>query len=117
MPVSSQLDDHIAQVIISHPPVNALDIAAWNQLARLVTEVGAEPLTRVLILRAEGRGFCAGVDVKELARDATLLRGINRACFAAFAAVHDCPVPVIAAVHGFCLGGGIGLAGSADIVI
>jgi len=38
-------------------------------------------------------------------------------CFAAFASVYDCPVPVIAAVHGFCLGGGVGLAGNADIVI
>jgi enoyl-CoA hydratase len=45
------------------------------------------------------------------------LVGANRGCFAAFAAVYECPVPVIAAVHGFCLGGGIGLAGNADIVI
>src|SRR4051812_50206861 len=46
-----------------------------------------------------------------------VLLAANRGCAAAFAAVYDCPVPVIAAVHGFCLGGGIGLAGNADIVI
>jgi len=40
-----------------------------------------------------------------------------RACFAAFAAVYDCEVPVIAAVHDFCLGGGIGLVGNADIIV
>ena len=45
------------------------------------------------------------------------LLGANRGCAAAFGAVYDCPVPVIAAVHGFCLGGGVGLAGNADIVI
>ena len=42
---------------------------------------------------------------------------MNRACFDAFAAVHDCPVPGIAACHGFVLGGGIGLVGSCDIIV
>ena len=42
---------------------------------------------------------------------------MNRGCAAAFAAVYDCEVPVIAAVQGFCLGGGIGLAGNADMVV
>ena len=42
---------------------------------------------------------------------------MNRGCYEAFAAVYDCEVPVIAAVHGFCLGGGVGLAGNADIVV
>lgn len=41
------------------------------------------------------------------------LIGANRGCFAAFAAVYECEVPVIAAVHGYCLGGGIGLVGNA----
>jgi enoyl-CoA hydratase len=71
-----------------------------------------------VILRAEGRGFCAGVDIKEIqARGNEALVGVNRGCAAAFAAVYDCEVPVIAAVHGFCLGGGIGLVGNADIVV
>src|SRR5256714_12427370 len=47
----------------------------------------------------------------------TALIGANRGCYAAFAAVYDCAVPVIGAVHGYCLGGGIGLVGNADIVI
>src|SRR5207237_3374071 len=45
------------------------------------------------------------------------LVGANRGCYAAFAAVYECAVPVIAAVHGFCLGGGIGLVGNADIIV
>ena len=45
------------------------------------------------------------------------LIGANRGCFAAFAAVYECAVPVIAAVHGFCLGGGIGLVGNADVIV
>ena len=74
---------------------------------------------RVLVLRAEGRGFNAGVDIKEM--QATegygALIGANRGCYAAFAAVYECAVPVIAAVNGFCLGGGIGLVGNADIIV
>ncbi len=45
------------------------------------------------------------------------LIGANRGCYAAFAAVYECAVPVIAAVHGYCLGGGIGLVGNADIIV
>jgi enoyl-CoA hydratase/carnithine racemase len=45
------------------------------------------------------------------------LVGANRGCYAAFAAVYECQVPVIAAVHGFCLGGGIGLVGNADVIV
>src|SRR5437660_10811977 len=45
------------------------------------------------------------------------LVGANRGCYAAFAAVYECAVPVIVAVHGFCLGGGVGLAGNADIIV
>jgi enoyl-CoA hydratase len=73
----------------------------------------------VVVLRAEGRGFNAGVDIKEMQRSAgyDALIGANRGCYDAFAAVYDCAVPVIAAVQGFCLGGGIGLVGNADVVI
>ena len=42
---------------------------------------------------------------------------MNRGCWETFAAVYDCEVPVIAAVHGYCLGGGVGIAGNADIVV
>jgi enoyl-CoA hydratase len=45
------------------------------------------------------------------------LVGANRGCFAAFAAIYDCAVPVVAAVHGHCLGGGIGLVGNADVIV
>jgi enoyl-CoA hydratase len=57
------------------------------------------------------------VDIKELQADPQAIVEVNRGCYAAFAAVYECAVPVIAAVHGFCLGGGIGLAGNADIVV
>jgi enoyl-CoA hydratase len=108
----------IAEVVIDHPPVNALNVDAWFALADTVTAAGRVADNRVVILRALGRGFCAGVDIKEItAKGDDALVGANRGCAAAFAAVYDCEVPVIAAVHGFCLGGGIGLVGNADMVI
>jgi enoyl-CoA hydratase len=111
--------DGIVEVVMHNPPVNALPVAGWYAVASALTEAGADPLTRAVVLRAEGRGFNAGVDLKELNASPGFdaLVGVNRGCFAAFAAVYDCQVPVIAAVHGFCLGGGIGLVGNADIVI
>ncbi|WP_327104810.1 enoyl-CoA hydratase family protein [Nonomuraea glycinis] len=109
----------IAEVVMDVPPVNALTVQGWFDLADAVRAAGRDPANRVVVLRAEGRGFNAGVDLKEMqaARGFEALVGANRGCYAAFAAVYACEVPVIAAVHGFCLGGGIGLAGNADIVI
>ena len=119
MGITSNVQDGIAEVVIAVPPVNALDAAGWFSLAETITTAGRDDATRVVLLRAEGRGFCAGVDIKELAADDThrALIAVNRGCAAAFAAVYDCAVPVVAAVHGFCLGGGIGLTGNADIVV
>jgi len=101
------------------PPVNALRVAEWYGLAEALTSLGRDPGVRVVVLRAEGKGFNAGVDIKEMQdkEGFEALIGANRGCFAAFAAVYDCAVPVIAAVHGFCLGGGIGLVGNADVVV
>jgi enoyl-CoA hydratase len=112
-------DSGIAEVVMSFPPVNALDVAAWHDLAGLLRRLGDDPAVRVVILAAEGRGFCAGVDIKEIQRSEGFeaLLGANRGCYAAFAAVYECAVPVIAAVHGYCLGGGVGLAGNADILL
>jgi enoyl-CoA hydratase len=108
----------IAEIVIDVPPVNALDVAAWFSLADELESAGRDPSVHVVVLRAEGRGFCAGVDIKEIqARGDEALVGVNRGCAAAFGAVYDCEVPVVAAVHGFCLGGGIGLVGNADVII
>jgi enoyl-CoA hydratase len=118
--ITSSVDDAgIAEVVVDYPPVNALPVAGWFELADVLRSAGADPAVRVLVLRAEGRGFNAGVDIKEIqaSRGHEALIGANRGCFAAFAAVYECAVPVIAAVHGFCLGGGIGLAGNADMIV
>lgn len=120
MPITTKHPEPgIAVVTVDAPPVNALAVQGWFDLADEITKAGRDPATHVVVLRAEGRGFNAGVDIKEIQRDSSFdaLIGANQGCAAAFSAVYDCAVPVIAAVHGFCLGGGIGLVGNADVVV
>lgn len=119
MAISCEINNGVAEVVMHNPPVNALDVKGWFELAELIRSLGNNPDVRVVILAAEGRGFNAGVDIKEMQRTPgfNALIGANRGCYAAFAAVYECAVPVIAAVHGYCLGGGIGLVGNADIII
>lgn len=120
MPITHTIDDDgIAEVVMDNPPVNALTVAGWFELADTVRSLGEDRSVRAVVLRAEGRGFNAGVDIKEMqaTEGFDALIGANRGCYAAFAAIYECAVPVIAAVNGFCLGGGIGLVGNADIII
>jgi enoyl-CoA hydratase len=120
MTLSTRLvDGAIAVVTMDYPPVNALPVAGWFGLADTLRDLGADPAVRVVVLRAEGRGFNAGVDIKEMQRTTGFdaLIGANRGCYAAFKAVYECPVPVVASVNGFCLGGGIGLVGNCDTII
>lgn len=110
-------DNGVAEVVLNRPPVNALNAAGWNGLAAEIHALGERPEVRVIVVRAEGRGFCAGVDIKELASNDKLILDVNAGNYATFKAVHLNKVPVIAAVQGFVLGGGIGICGAADIVI
>ena len=119
MGISHEIIDGIAEIVVDYPPVNAIPVNGWFELAERITAAGSDPETRAVILRAEGRGFNAGVDIKEMQNtegfDALL--GANRGCWEAFKAVYECEVPVITAAHGYCVGGGIGLAGNSDILI
>jgi enoyl-CoA hydratase len=110
-------DGGIAEVVLDKPPVNALGGDEWLALASLLRSLSDDVRVRVVIVRAEGRGFCAGVDVKELAADPSLLAMVERGNHLTFKAVYECRVPVLCAVHGFVLGGGVGIAGAADGIV
>jgi enoyl-CoA hydratase len=120
MGISSVLrDDHVRVISMEHPPVYALPVQGWFDLAAALDEASRDLATHAVVLRAEGRGFNAGVDIKEMQHTSGFdaLSGANKGCFAAFKAVYECAVPVVAAVNGFCLGGGVGLVGNADTVV
>lgn len=110
-------DQGIAELIFNKPPVNAFDSAGWFAIAEEIESLGRNSAVNVIIIAAEGRGFCAGVDIKELASDGSLITRVNKGNYDTFKAIHLNPKPVIVALHGFVLGGGIGISGAADIIV
>jgi len=66
---STRINRGIAELVFDHPPVNAFDSTGWFAIASELEALGQNDQVRVIVIRAEGRGFCAGVDIKELAAD------------------------------------------------
>tara|TARA_R110002073_G_scaffold235093_13_gene396345 strand:- start:286 stop:1038 length:753 start_codon:yes stop_codon:yes gene_type:complete len=116
-PFSTRIDSGIAEVIFNHPPVNAFNSAGWLAIAAELNALGENPDVRAIIIAAEGRGFCAGVDIKELAANSAMITKVNKGNYDTFKAIHRNPKPVFVAVHGFVLGGGIGISGAADVLV
>ena len=120
MAVHETIDDGIAVLTMDNPPVNALNITdAYFIAEKIRSYSGQEDDIKVVLLRSSGKGFCAGVDIKEM-QDLPDNEGIlkaNDSCYELFDAIHNSKMPVIAAVNGYCLGTGIGIAGSADVII
>jgi len=112
--------DGIAEVVLDRPEaMNALSTATLDQLATDFTAVAADPSVRVVVLSAAGeRAFCVGADLKERAAMSDAQIMAQRPTFrAAFGTLLGLPQPVIAAVHGFALGGGCELALSCDVIV
>jgi enoyl-CoA hydratase/carnithine racemase len=117
VPVRTEIKDRIGEIVLDHPPVNALDSDGWNELAVIVKTVACNPDVRCVLIRAEGRGFCGGVDIKEMQAHPERIVELNRGNFLTFKAVRGAEVPVVSAVHGFVIGGGIGICGASDVII
>lgn len=116
-PFRTTISDGIAEMILNQPPVNAFNSEGWFAIAREIDELGVNDDVRVILIAAEGRGFCAGVDIKELAADPQRIVAVNKGNYETFRAIHRNPKPVVIALHGFVLGGGIGMAGAADVLV
>jgi methylglutaconyl-CoA hydratase len=91
-------------------------------IAKLRTELeaaGEDPAVRVIVLRGEGKDFCAGLDLKENtpSDDATVHLASARSLADLYLAMRRNPKPIVAAVHGRAIGGGAGLATASDIVL
>lgn len=117
MPFEVRVRERIGEIVFNHPPVNAFDASMWLQLPDIVHELAGRRDVRCLLIRAEGKGFCAGVDIKELQANPNRIVDVNRGNFLTYQAIHTCELPVVAAPHGFALGGGIGVCGASDVII
>ena len=117
MAFHSEIQEGVAHLVLNKPPVNAFNSAEWAGIAAEINDLGEQDAVRVIVISAEGKGFCAGVDIKELGAEPAKIVPVNKGNYDTFEAIHRNPKPVILAIHGFVLGGGIGMAGAADILV
>lgn len=111
--------DHVALVTLRRPPHNYFDVAMMRTLADRYDEADADPSVRVIVLAGEGRNFCAGAN---FGGDGDRTAAIEfddapdgaSALYAEATRVFSIGTPVVAAVQGIAIGGGLGLAVSAD---
>ncbi|MBG0564694.1 crotonase/enoyl-CoA hydratase family protein [Actinoplanes aureus] len=121
--VTTRIDDAIAQVRLSRPDkLNALTLDTLGELVRTARRLRADRTVRAVVLAGEGDSFCSGLDIPAVLRTPRRIagaflpapwRGTNlfqEACWA----WRRIPVPVVAAVHGHCYGGGVQIALGAD---
>jgi len=114
--------DTLAIVTLSHPgKMNALTLSMWQDLRDVMTELSADTRLRCVVLRGAGeQAFAAGADVGEfplVRANAVQARHYAEVTSAAMRAVAECPHPVIAMIHGVCVGGGLEIAALCDLRI
>jgi enoyl-CoA hydratase len=117
MPISWSITDRIGEIVFDVPPVNAFNSETWMSLPDIITKLGRNPEVNCILIRAEGRGFCGGVDIKEMQAHPERITILNRGNYLTFKAIRDAEVPVVVAVHKFVIGGGIGICGASDTII
>lgn len=126
--LSIRLDAGIAQVRLDRPDKsNAMDDAMWQELRAAFRWVDTTPEARVAILSGAGRQFCAGIDLamlasivpriarRDAARSREALRGIILDLQDCLTTIERCRKPVIAAIHGACIGGAVDLVTCCDL--
>ena len=90
MPININVADNIAELVLDHPPVNAFNSQTWNELPTIITDLGKRQDVRVLLIRAEGKGFCAGVDIKELAANSAAIVEVNKGNYESVFGMQNC---------------------------
>jgi enoyl-CoA hydratase len=112
-------ENGIGTVTVNRPEVmNALNIAVFEELYRMFTEIETDPDIRVVILTGAGKAFVAGVDIREMKdNDSKSIQKFIKIARRAGDAVYNLSKPVIAAVNGYAYGGGNELALACDLII
>lgn len=105
-------EEFVADVTFSRPPANALSSAVLKELSALLDELESDENVRVALIHGEGRFFSAGADIKEFTsiKSSEEAAELSRAGQQVIERIEQFPKPVIAAIHGAALGGGLELA-------
>ncbi len=111
-------EDGVEVLVLKNPPVNALSTALLRELDTAVAALDADPKVRAVILTGDGQYFSAGADLKEMATmDLSTAPDVVRRGLALFARLAGLRPPVVAAINGLALGGGLELALATDLRI
>jgi enoyl-CoA hydratase len=114
------VEDHIAVVRLDNPPVNAHSAQMLADIPVMMDRLSDLDHIRAVVLTGEGRVFCAGADIRERsgsAQEAGDHWRTSRAAREAYHSVRECQKPVVAAINGAALGGGLAIAASCDILV
>jgi enoyl-CoA hydratase/carnithine racemase len=113
--VRVEVAEGVATIRLDRPPMNALNAQVQGELAAAAAQVTADAAVRAVIVYGGEKLFAAGADVKEMAdADVARMLDISGGLHAAFTAIAEIPKPVVAAITGYALGGGLELALTAD---
>jgi methylglutaconyl-CoA hydratase len=115
-------DRGVLTVALDRPEVrNAFNEAVIAELSAVFSGEALQPETRIIVLRGEGRSFCAGGDLnwmrKAIEFDYSENLKDTRELAQMFASMNECPKPVLGAIHGHAIGGGVGLVSVCDVAI
>jgi enoyl-CoA hydratase/carnithine racemase len=114
--LSLSFEDNVATLVLNRPPQNRIDDQVVDELAAAITAIGGSG-ARAVLLRSEGENFSFGGDIMSWPEASVHeLRARFEHYMAVFNRFERMPMPVIAAVHGLCFGGGLELALRADLV-
>ena len=113
--VRVETSQSIATIRLGRPPMNALNAQFQDEISQAAAQAGADPAVAAVILYGGEKVFAAGADIKEMADASyTAMAADSRRLQQAFTAVARIPKPVVAAITGYALGGGLELALCAD---
>jgi len=112
-------DGSVAVVTVNRPDaLNAINVETMTEIGHAVLELGSDPDVRAIVITGAGKAFVAGADIAELKdKDGMQAREVSQLGQRTFSAIENLPKPVIAAVNGYALGGGLELAMSCDLRI
>lgn len=110
--ITYRVENRIAFVTINNPPMNALDREVTSEILQAFEEIDGDDGIKAVVFSGEGRAFIAGADIRMLqkVKDASEGLEVSKLLHSAMNKIEELRKPVIAAIHGFCLGGGLELA-------